>query len=204
MRAKIALSSFLEMVAVAGMVGMAAAQEISAELHTWSGQSLTISQPSFEVFYTIVSRTTQGTEPGGGGVTSFGGMAQLGLGLLARQSADPSLITLNRLFGSQAPDTIQGHRQASEITLYRSGVEIKIPIDSIASLTFTRQPVVDSPLPPYLAAKHVRSMATAILTDGTRVDADDANLGTLIVRGTSLAGRIDIPWTDIQTLAFKR
>jgi hypothetical protein len=204
MRAKTALTSFLAVAALGVLAGMAAAQDATVEIHTWGGQSLTISQPSFEVFYTIVSRTSQQVESGGGQVGTFGGMQQLGLGLLARQTADPSLITLNRLFGTQAPDTIQGHRQASEITVYREGIAIKIPVDSISSLTFTRQQVIDSPLPPYLAPTHTRSMVVVVLADGTRVDADDANLGTLIVRGLSSAGRVDIPWRDIQTLVFQR
>ena len=197
--------SLLVAVALAGLAGAAAAQDVTAEVRTWSGQSWRIAQPSLEVFYTIVSKTQEGGSPGGGtGVGQLGGMSQLGLGLLARQTADPSLITLNRLFGSQAPDTIQGHRQASEIILYRDGVATLIPVASIATLTFTRQPVQDSSLPPYLADTHVRSGATAVLVDGTRVEADYVNLGALIVRGMSPTGRVDIPWQNIQTLEFRR
>lgn len=196
--------SLLVTTALAGLAGAAAAQDVTADVRTWSGQSWRIAQPSLEVFYTIVSRAQEGSGGGGGGVAQVAGMTQLGLGLLGRQTVDPSLITMNRLFGSQAPDTIQGHRQASEITLYREGVATQIPVASIATLTFTRQAVQDSSLPPYVADTHVRSGATAVLADGTRVEADYVNLGTMIVRGMTPAGRVDIPWQNVQTLEFRR
>jgi hypothetical protein len=195
--------SLLVAVTLAGLAGAAAAQDVTAEVRTWSGQSWRIAQPSLEVFYTIVSKPQESTK-GAAGVAQVGGMTQLGLGVLGRQTVDPSLLTLNRLFGSEAPDTMQGRRQASEITLYRDGVATQIPVASIVTLTFTRQPVQDSSLPPYLADTQVRSGATAVLADGTRVEADYVNLGTLIVRGMSPAGRVDIPWQDIQTVEFRR
>jgi hypothetical protein len=204
MNLKTTLSLFLA-AALATSAGSAAAQDVTAAVRTWSGQSWQIAQPSLEVFYTIVSRSQEATS--GGGSTSVGqvsGMSNLGLGLLGRQTADPSLITLNRLFGSQAPDTIQGHRQAQEITVYRGGVATQIAVANIATLAFARQPVQDSSLPPYIANTHVRSTATVLLTDGTRVEADYVNLGGMLLRGTTPGGRIDIPWQDIQTVEFRR
>src|SRR4029450_2332028 len=41
----------------------ATAQDATAEVRTWSGQALQLSQPSLEVFYTIVPRAEG---PGGG------------------------------------------------------------------------------------------------------------------------------------------
>jgi hypothetical protein len=204
MNLKTTLSLFLA-AALATSASSAAAQDVTAAVRTWSGESWQIAQPSLEVFYTIVSRSQEPTS--GGGSTSVGqvsGMSNLGLGLLGRQTADPSLITLNRLFGSQAPDTIQGHRQAQEITVYRGGVATQIAVASIATLAFARQPVQDSSLPPYIANTHVRSAATVLLTDGTRVEADYVNLGGMLLRGTIPGGRIDIPWQDIQTVEFRR
>jgi hypothetical protein len=190
---------------LAGTAGTAAAQDVTATVLTWNGQSWQISQPSLEVFYTIVSRAqTQGSPGGGTGVGELGGMSQLGLGVLGRQAVDPSLFTLNRLFGSQAPDTIQGHRRAQEITVYRGGTATQIAVASIATLAFARQPVKDSSLPPYFADTHVRSTATLLLTDGTRVEADYVNLGGMLLRGAIPGGRIDIPWQDIQTVEFRR
>jgi hypothetical protein len=191
--------------ALTGAAGSAAAQDVTATVRTWNGQSLQIAQPSLEVFYTIVSKSQESS--GTGGSTSVGqvsGGANLGLGVLGRQAVDPSLITLNRLFGSQAPDTIQGHRQAQEITVYQGGVATQIAVGSIATLAFARQPVQTSSLPPYVADTHVRSSATVLLTDGTRVEADYVNLGGMLLRGAVPGGRIDIPWQDIQTVEFRR
>ena len=196
--------SLLLAAALAGSASSAAAQDVTAAVRTWSGQSWQIAQPSLEVFYTIVSKSQEAQGGGGTGVGQLGGMTNLGLGVLGRQAVDPSLFTLNRLFGSQAPDTIQGHRQAQEITVYRGGVATQIAVASIATLAFARQPVQDSSLPPYIANTHVRSSATVLLTDGTRVEADYVNLGGMLLRGTIPGGRIDIPWQDIQTVEFRR
>ena len=197
--------SLLLAATLAGSAGSAAAQDVTAAVRTWSGQSWQLAQPSLEVFYTIVSKSQEGVGGGGGaGVAQVSGMSNLGLGVLGRQAVDPSLITLNRLFGSQAPDTIQGHRQAQEITVYRGGVATQIAVASIATLAFARQPVQDSSLPPYIANTHVRSTAMVLLTDGTRVEADYVNLGGMLLRGTIPGGRIDIPWQDIQTVEFRR
>ena len=189
---------------LAGAAGTAAAQDVTATVRTWDGQSWQIAQPSLEVFYTIVARTQTQDSGGGTGVGQLGGMSTLGLGVLGRQAVDPSLFTLNRLFGSQAPDTIQGHRQAQEITVYRSGAATQIAVASIATLAFTRQAVKDSSLPPYFTDSHVRSTATVLLTDGTRVEADYVNLGGMLLRGAIPGGRVDIPWQDIQSIEFRR
>ena len=197
--------SLLLAATLAGSAGSAAGQDVTAAVRTWSGQSWQIAQPSLEVFYTIVSKTQESQASAAStGVGQLGGMTSLGLGVLGRQAVDPSLFTLNRLFGSQAPDTIQGHRQAQEITVYRGGMATQIAVASIATLAFARQPVQDSSLPPYIADTHVRSSATVLLTDGTRVEADYVNLGGMLLRGTIPGGRIDIPWQDIQTVEFRR
>ncbi len=134
-------------------------------------------------------------------VTSF---SSLNLGGLTREAIDPSVATLNRFFGKSAPDTIQGHRQGQDITAYRGGVATQIPLTSITSITFKRQPVRDSSLPPYVAGTHVRYAADIALTDGGRVNADYVNLGTAILRGNTVDGRVDIPWQDIEVLRFAR
>ena len=199
MNLKTSLLLLLAATTLATHVGTAAAQDVTAAVRTWSGQSLQLSQPSLEVFYTIVSKAQESAAGGGGGR-----VGQAGLGSLGTQYQDPSLFTLNRLFGSQAPDTIQGHRQAGDITVYRGGVATQIALDRIASLAFTRQAVKDSSLPPYIAGTHTRSAATVVMTDGARVDADYVNLGSMLLRGTTPEGRVDIPWQDIQTVEFRR
>jgi hypothetical protein len=199
-----ALIALLALIGVAALTIPALAQDVTADVKTWSGQSWRLSQPSLEVFYTIVSKPQEASaDKGGGGtdkITSF----SLTLGSVRRESVDPSLATLNRYFGGSAPDTIQGHRQGQEITVYRGGVATRIPVANISSITFTRQPVRDSSLPPYAAATHVRYAADIALADGGRIAADYVNLGTAIIRGTTPEGRVDIPWQDIEVLRFAR
>jgi hypothetical protein len=202
-----AIIAILTLAGLAALALPAQAQDITADVKTWSGQSWRLSQPSLEVFYTIVSTQDLGDQRGSGGsaamdkVTTFN---SLSLGGLGRQSVDPSVMTLSRLFGKAAPDTVQGHRQGQEITAYRGGVATQIPLGNISSITFKRQPVLDSSLPPYVAATHIRYAADIALADGTRIDADYVNLGTAILRGTTPDGRIDIPWQDIEVLRFAR
>jgi hypothetical protein len=182
----------------------APAQDVTADVKTWSGQSWRLSQPSLEVFYSIVSKSREGGGESGSEVGKATNFASLTLGGFSREATDPSVATLSRLFGEDAPDTIQGHRQAQEITAYRGGVATQIPLGSIASITFKRQPVQDSSLPPYVAATHIRHAADITLTDGGRIAADYVNLGSAILRGASVDGRIDIPWQDIEVLSFNR
>jgi hypothetical protein len=182
----------------------AEAQDVTADVKTWSGQSWQLSQPSLEIFYSIVSKPQESGGEGGSEVGKATNFTSLTLGGLNREAVDPSVATLNRFFGKGAPGTIQGHRQGQEITAYRGGVATRIPLASISSITFKRQPVRDSSLPPYVAATHIRYAADIALTDGGRVDADYVNLGTAILRGTTVDGRVDIPWQDIEVLRFAR
>ena len=198
-----ALIAILALIWVAAHALPALAQDVTADVKTWSGQSWRLSQPSLEVFYSIVSKPQADSTAGGGG-TGRTGFSELSLGGLSRESVDPSLMTLNRFFGKTAPDTIQGHRQGQEITAHRGGVATQIPLGNISSITFKRQPVRDSSLPPYVAATHIRHAADIALADGTRIDADYVNLGTAILRGTTPDGRLDIPWQDIEVLRFVR
>ncbi|MGH7703183.1 MAG: hypothetical protein ACREMO_08815 [Gemmatimonadales bacterium] len=198
------LIAILALIWVAAFAPPAQAQDVTADVKTWSGQSWRLAQPSLELFYSIVAKPQEaGGEKGSeaGRATNF---TSLTLGGLNRESIDPSVATLNRLFGKSAPDTIQGHRQGQEITAYRGGVATQIPLASISSISFKRQPVRDSSLPPYVAATHIRYAADIALVDGGRIDADYINLGTAILRGTTPDGRMDIPWQDIEVLRFAR
>jgi hypothetical protein len=174
---------------VASVVVPVAAQEPVAEVRTWSGQTLRLSQPSLEVFYTILVKGEEAAapEPAAPGTSAmlFGSPTALA-GMLDKK-----------------PEPLSGQRQAESVTLKRGAVEQRIPLASVASLTFARQPV-DSTLPPHLAATHFRYAATAVLLDGTTVEADYVNLGTTILRGTVSDGRVEIPWYEIETLRFVR
>ena len=205
-----ALIAILALIWVAALALPVPAQDITADVKTWSGQSWRLSQPSLEVFYTIVSKPQEqsGAESagstGGGGMDKVTTLNSMTLGSLSRESVDPSLVTLNRFFGKSAPETIQGHRQGQEITAYRGGVATQVPLGNISSIIFKRQPVRDSSLPPYVAGTHIRHSADIALVDGGRIDADYGNLGTAILRGTTPDGRLDIPWQDIEVLRFAR
>jgi hypothetical protein len=194
----------LLLIALAACPLRVSAQDVTADVKTWAGQSWRLSQPSLEIFYSIVSKSREGGAETGSEMNRATNFTNLTLGGFSREGADPSVATLKRFFGQDAPDTVQGHRQAQEITAYRGGVATQIPLASIASITFKRQPVLNSSLPPYVAPTHVRYAADIALTDGGRIAADYVNLGSAILRGASVDGRIDIPWQDIEVLSFTR
>ena len=116
------------------------------------------------------------------------------------------------LFGSAAavgrfldkgPEPLQGHRQSETLTLSKDGVETRVPLAEVSTLTFMRQRI-RSGLPPHVAPQHYRYAATAVMVDGTIVEGDYVNLGTTVVRGGTPHGRIDIPWEQIETVRFTR
>lgn len=185
------LRLIIGLVGVVIAVAPVAAQEPVAEVRTWSGQTLRLSQPSLEVFYTILVKREDAALPS----------------TETQPSATPTM-----LFGSASslsgmldkkPEPLSGQRQAEVVTLQKDAVERRIPLLSLASLVFTRQPVVSS-LPSYFAPTHFRYAATAVLLDGTTVEGDYVNLGTTILRGTASDGRVEIPWHEIETLRFVR
>jgi hypothetical protein len=179
-----------------------AAQDVSADVRTWSGESWRLAQPSLEVFYTIPApakgtpdSSSSYTAPSGGAAGTGGGPSTL--------SMSGPLLALDSFFAA-GPSPRQGHRQAEYITIRRGAVETQLPLASIASLTFTRQPFSGSKLPPYYVGRHFRYAATAVLTDGSRVEGDYVNLGTLVLRGQTAQGRLDISWEDIESVRFQR
>lgn len=175
------------LVVLAWLVGApvpAAAQEVTAEVRTWAGESWRLFQPSLEVFYTIMP--PQGEKPERVDTTVSVQATVEDLPKLQEQVVGPR----------------QGHRQTGVVTLSRRGVETQIPLARIRSLQFFRQAVEKSPLPAYVASTHYRTAATAVLVDGSRVEADYVNLGTTVLRGMTPEGRVDIPWQDIENVRF--
>ena len=171
-------------------------QDMSADVRTWSGQSWRLAQPSLEVFYTIPA-------PPKGGTDSSAPGAAAGSSSKSSLSMTGSLGALESFFDA-GPGPRQGHRQADYITIRRGTVETRLPLATITSLTFTRQPVAGSGLPPYFVRRHIRYGATATLTDGSRVEGDYVNFGTLVLRGQTADGRVDISWEDIESVRFQR
>jgi len=196
----------LTLAVTAAAASPAGAQDVTAEVRTWSGQSLQLSQPSLEVFYTIVPREEG---PGGQQVPGAGGApgamgSGTNTGSLVGTEVSGSIRNLSKLFRDKGPEPLQGNRQALSVSLTQAGVERRIPLDAIRDLAFRRTPVSNSTLPPYVAPTHFRYAASALLTDGSRVEGDYVNLGTAILRGLTSQGRVDIPWQDIEVVRFSR
>ena len=197
------LIASLALAVAAAAASPAAAQDVTAEVRTWSGQSLQLSQPSLEVFYTIVPKEEG---PGGQQLPAAPGAMGSGTstGNLVGTEISGSIRNLSRLFRDKGPEPLQGNRQAVTVTLTQAGVEHRISLDAIKDLAFRRTQVSDSTLPPYVASKHFTYAASALLTDGSRVDGDYVNLGTAMIRGLTSQGRVEIPWQDIEVVRFSR
>jgi hypothetical protein len=197
----------LTLAVAAATASSATAQDVTAEVRTWSGQALHLSQPSLEVFYTIVPN---GEGPGGQQYPGAAGGAPGAMGSgtspgsLVGTEVSGSIRSLSRLFRDNGPEPLQGNRQAVTVSLTQAGVERRIPLDAIRDLAFRRTQVSNSTLPPYVAPTHFRYAASALLTDGSRVDGDYVNLGTAILRGLTSQGRVEIPWQDIEVVRFSR
>jgi peptidoglycan-associated lipoprotein len=184
------LVCLIALVGLAGVATPVAAQEATAEVRTWSGESWRLTQPSLEVFFTIVEKGK-----------ARGGVPE---GMESIESAvDTDILERTAAREAEAPEPKQGHTRKEVVTFFREGVEMQIPFARIKSLQFFRHPVEKSPFPPYLAATHFRHFATAELVDGSRVEADYVNLGTTVLRGMTPQGRVDIPWQDIENVRFE-
>jgi hypothetical protein len=187
-----------------GASAYAGAQDVVADVKTWTGQVWRLNQPSLEVFYTIVPAAKDDA----GGAPAPAGAAATGAGASTQGGSRGAMVfgTMKDLGSLMAPgpQTLQGRTTVESVTLTRSGAEMRVPLGSVASIAFSRQPVAESTLPPYLAGSHFRHGATVMLTDGSRVDADYVNLGTTVVRGMTPQGRVDLPWGDVETIRFQR
>jgi hypothetical protein len=181
--------------ALAGLTGVATvvtAQEVIAEVRTWTGASWRLSQPSLEIFYTIMPEVTE---------EEAAPAAKEGAPAQAIQMAG-SIQSLKTAF-EKKPEPKHGHRQTDAITLFRHGVETQIPLAKIRTLQFLRQLAPQSPLPPHVAPTHFRYAAVAELVDGSRVEGDYVNLGTAVLRGLTPQGRVDIPWHEVEIVRFE-
>jgi hypothetical protein len=183
---------------VTAAISPGAAQETTAEVRTWSGQSLVLAEPRVEVSFTVLPTPKEGEQqPGPGGAA-----AGLGAGG-ARAEIRGSFQGIRQAF-AEGPEPQHTQRDTSVLFFSRAGVETKVPVERIATLTLSRQPVAGSSLPPYVSPTHQRYAATAVLTDGSRVDADAFNFGTAVLRGTTLQGRVDVPFDEIESIRFTR
>ena len=197
------------LVAVISLGGApAGAQDVVAHVKTWTGQVWRLSQPSLEVFYTIVPPPK---DDGGGAPAptgpATGAAGAYGSSVVGGASRGAMLFgTLKDLdaLAAPGPQTLQGRASVESLTIARAGVETRVLLENVDSVVFFRQPVAGSTLPAYVAASHFRHAATVILRDGSRLDGDYVNLGTTVVRGLTPQGRVDIPWVDVETISFQR
>lgn len=182
----------IALVVLTATAGPAPAQEPTAEVRTFAGQTYRLTGASLEVLYTIMVPKKDGAEPAEGAATT-GARTPMLFG---------SAASISR-FLEKGPEPLQGHRQSEMLTLRKDGVEVRVPLAELRALNFMRQRI-RSGLPPYVVSEHYRYAATAVLVDGTIVEGDYVNLGTTFVRGQTATGRIDIPWEQIETVRFAR
>ena len=188
------------------------AQDLGAEVRTWQGQSVRLSQASFEILYTIVPRQ-QTAGPGGiaaggaggGGVPSYGGASLIGDGggsfggtsILGGMSDLQSFARWGRQY-----EPIYGRRPVDYLNVYQNGVTHRLAVARIESIVFKRESVPSIGLPPWV--EHFRSMASVTFTDGSTLAADYVNPGTMLLRGVTPEGRVEIPWQYIETVHLTR
>lgn len=197
---------------VAALAQPAAGQGVVAEVRTWDGQQLSLSEPTFEVFYTIVLPDKQPDAGAAPAAAAGGAMAPVSVSVIGAGGGGPAYGiggrgTMQASVGGllpAGPDAIQGRRQQEWLTLVREGVETRVPLSEVAAVVFSRQSLVASPLPPWVAPQAFRHAATAVLNDGSQLQGDYVNLGTSVLRGTSGLAVVDVPWTQIETLRFRR
>jgi hypothetical protein len=176
------------------------AQETTAEVRTWSGQTVVLAGPWVELFYTAMPKPAEGeAAPGAPGAapappTGGGG---------PQAEIRGSVQSLQHAF-EEGPQPVRAQRETSVLTFSRAGVERKVPLERLATLIIARQPVAGSSLPPYISPTHQRYAATAILTDGSRIDADYLNFGTAVLHGMTSQGRVDVPFDEIESVRFSR
>jgi hypothetical protein len=187
-----ALQIAIGLAVLAATVGPARAQMATAEVRTFAGQTYRLTDASLEVLYTIMLPKKDEGGPSETAPTT-GARAPMLFG---------SAAAINR-FLDKGPEPLQGRRQSETLTLHKDGVEMRVPLAELSTLSFMRQRI-RSGLPPHVAPEHYRYAATAVLLDGTRLEGDYVNLGTTFVRGRTPQGRIDIPWEQIETVRFTR
>ena len=182
------------------LAGSAPGQDVNATIRTYSGVSYRIADPTLEVFYTIGEPKSTQTNPSQvSGAQSFGSMVNITNVTGATGGAEQS-----GGGGAAEERLLRGHSQVTDVTVWRQGVETRIPLDQIRAMRFARKPVtvVGLRMPPYVP--DYRYSVSVGLVGGGQVEADYVNLGATVVRGTAPNGQLDIPWGEVETIIFER
>ena len=190
--ARVALAAAAVMLACTQPV---AAQEAVAEIQTWRGAVVKLTQPSLEVLYTIIPAPLV-TQTSGTTTAVSGGMTQ---GLTGASSKGP----VSGTAVGTGPQPIQGRRDTTALTFVTQGIELHVPLDRIATLAVERR-TIGSTLPAHVSPTHAQYSASATLTDGSKIDGAQVNFGTTILRGMGPYGTIELPLEDIKTLRITR
>jgi hypothetical protein len=175
----------------------AAAQDVIAEIETWRGTSVRLAQPSLDALYTIVPAPLVGPT----GAPTTGGAASAPAAGGATMSSGRTVAAATVGTG---PPPIQARREQNTLTFLRDGVEIRVPFDRIAGLVVERRAIVTNTLPPHVSPTHAQYWASAVLIDGSTIEAASVNFGTTILRGSGPQGTIELPLEDVKTLKITR
>ena len=167
------------------------AQSPTAEVRTWSGRELVVSEPALDALYTILIEKEQGGAAPAGQAVSPGASLELSGSVRALTTfLEPNIISR------------WGRRPVHEVTVVKDGIETRIPLGTIRTLMFTRELITRNTLPTYHAPKHFRRVVTAVLQDGSSIEGHYVNLGTTLLTGVTPQGRIEIPWEEIELVRF--
>ncbi len=165
-------------------------QEVNATVRTHDGASYVLTDPWLEVDYTIgepkeTPQTPQGFQPS----ITVNASASASTGSTAPGGAEQSPL-------------LSGHSRMADLLVSRQGVSMRIPWDEVQALRIARTPAPRAGLPTYVPS--YRYTVAITLIGGEQVQADYINLGGAVLRGSGLAGRIEIPWNQLETLTFQR
>jgi hypothetical protein len=187
---------------ILSLAGSAPGQDINGTIRTYQGVSYNVADLSLEVLYTIGEPKSIGHNP-----SQVTGLQPSGpLVSVTNMGGTPSGGEQPGGGGAAEERLLRGHSRTTEITVWRQGVETRIPLDQIRAMRFGRKPVTAAGaglrMPPYVP--DYKYSASVILITGERVEADYVNLGATIVRGTAPNGQVEIPWGEVESIIFER
>jgi hypothetical protein len=178
-------------VATAPVAKAAVCQGATATVRTYEGESYTAANLSLESFYTIGELKARPPER-----ETFQSMISVSGSPTTPQAGGSEPKPYGGDQQKSEEKMLPGHSRIGQLTVVRNGVETAIPLERIRGMLFVRSPVQDSPLPLYIS--HYRYSVYVSLLAGQTVYGDYVNLGTTVLRGTSSAGRVEIPWEEVE------
>ncbi len=181
------------------LVGSAPGQDITGTIRTYQGISYRVAEPTLEMSYTIGEPKSIGHNP-----SQVTGGQSGSINITTMSGGGPSGGEQPGGGGAAEERLLRGHSRVTDFTVWRQGVEARIPLDQIRAMRFARNPVTVASLrmPPYIP--DYKYSVSVVLITGERVEADYVNLGATIVRGTAPSGQVNIPWGEVESIIFER